>query len=54
VLDIDETLIHCEENPTLKFDTILPIETENGTIAQAFIGIRPYAISFLKKMSKYF
>ena len=52
ILDIDETIIHCEEDPTKPYDIMLPIEVENGSTAQAFITIRPYAISFLKRMSK--
>jgi CTD small phosphatase-like protein 2 len=32
----------------------LPVQTENGTFAQAYITIRPYAISFLKRMAKTF
>ena len=33
---------------------MLPIEIENGSIAQAYITIRPYAISFLKRMAKHY
>lgn len=53
-MDIDETLLHCEEDPSKPYDLVLPIEVENGSTAQAYITIRPYAISFLKRMSKHY
>lgn len=52
LIDIDETLLHCEEEPKGAFDLQLPIEVENGSTANAYITIRPYAITFLKRMSK--
>lgn len=52
ILDIDETIIHCEEDPSKPYDIMLPIEIENGSTAEAYITIRPYAISFLKRMSR--
>jgi hypothetical protein len=33
---------------------MLPIEIDNGSTANAFITIRPFAISFLKRMAKHF
>lgn len=54
IVDIDETIIHCEEDPTKPYDIMLPIEIENGGTAEAYITIRPYAISFLKRMAKHF
>ena len=54
LVDIDETILHCEEDPSKSYDFALPIEIENGSTAQAYITIRPYAISFLKRMSKHF
>lgn len=54
ILDIDETIIHCEEDPSKPHDIMLPIEIENGSTAEAYITIRPYAISFLKRMSRHY
>jgi CTD small phosphatase-like protein 2 len=33
ILDIDETIIHCEEDPSKPYDIMLPIEIENGSTA---------------------
>lgn len=52
LIDIDQTLIHCEEDASNPHDLELPIQVENGTVVTAYITIRPYAISFLKRMSK--
>ncbi len=30
VIDIDETIIHCEEEPNQPHDLVLPIKLENG------------------------
>lgn len=54
VLDIDETIIHCEEEPSLPYDMALPIKVESGSTAQAYISIRPYVITFLKRISKHY
>ena len=32
ILDLDETLIHCNDDPTEPGDVILPIKYENGDI----------------------
>ena len=53
-MDIDETIIHCEEDSSHPHDLVLPIKLENGEYADAYIAIRPYAISFLKRMSKFY
>lgn len=54
IIDIDETILHCEEDSHRPYDLKLPIEVENGSTAYAYITIRPYAITFLKRMSKYY
>jgi CTD small phosphatase-like protein 2 len=54
VLDLDETLIHCEEEQNDHSDIEVPIEIDHGETAKAYISIRPYAISFLKRMAKHF
>ncbi|XP_031472923.1 uncharacterized protein LOC116245596 [Nymphaea colorata] len=51
ILDLDETLIHCfergESNPDLKLTISI-----DGFPFEVGINIRPYAISFLKRMKK--
>ncbi len=54
IIDIDETIVHCEEDSSRPHDIVLPIEVESGEIINAYITIRPYAITFLKRMSRYF
>lgn len=49
VLDLDETLIHCFENAESEPDLKLDIEIE-GTPVEISLMIRPYAISFLKRI----
>lgn len=50
-IDLDETLIHCFENSECEPDFRLNIMIE-GTPVNVDITIRPYALTFLKKMSK--
>ena len=54
VLDLDETLIHCNENSSIPGDVILPIKFPTGEIVEASINVRPYCRQFLEKMSKMF
>ncbi|CAD8095979.1 unnamed protein product [Paramecium sonneborni] len=54
VFDLDETLIHCNENAQVIGDVILPITFQNGEIVQASINIRPYAQKVLQTLSKHF
>jgi Dullard-like phosphatase family protein len=50
VIDLDETLIHCQiDDPTLGD---LEIEIDEGEYG--YVTIRPYALSFLRKMSKFY
>jgi CTD small phosphatase-like protein 2 len=44
--------LHCEPNNDKSYDIALPVLTESGKVAQAYITIRPYAITFLKRMAK--
>ena len=48
VIDLDETLVHCK----MEFTANCEIEVDLGEEEKGFILIRPYALSFLKKMSK--
>lgn len=55
VFDLDETLIHCVEDPdTQNSDIILEVKFPNGEIADAGINVRPYALECLREASKYF
>jgi len=54
VFDLDETLIHCNENTSMPCDVILPIKFPHGDIIEAGINIRPYALECLEELSKYF
>mmetsp|Transcript_13943 Transcript_13943/g.11918 ORF Transcript_13943/g.11918 Transcript_13943/m.11918 type:complete len:257 (-) Transcript_13943:179-949(-) len=54
VFDLDETLIHCNENTSMPCDVILPIKFPHGEVIEAGINVRPYAIECLQELSKYF
>lgn len=51
ILDLDETLIHCLDNSECEPDLSLGVSIE-GTPITIDITIRPYALTFLKKISK--
>ena len=53
ILDLDETLIHCVENPCAESDIKLTFKADE-TDVEVGINIRPYALTFLKKMAKKF
>ncbi|CAD8122010.1 unnamed protein product [Paramecium sonneborni] len=52
--DLDETLVHCNENPSMPCDVILDINVSKIQIVKAGINIRPYAKELLKNLSKNF
>ncbi|CAD8139156.1 unnamed protein product [Paramecium pentaurelia] len=52
VFDLDETLIHCNENNTIKSEILLPITFPSGEIVQAGINVRPWAKEILQKLSE--
>ena len=54
VLDLDETLFHCEEHRMSEEDFEVDIPSDNGTTEKVYVRIRPYALSFLKKAAKHF
>jgi len=54
IFDLDETLIHCNENANIPSDVILPIRFPHGDIIEAGINIRPYAVEALEELSKHF
>ena len=54
IFDLDETLIHCNENSSLKSDIILPIQFPNGQTIEAGINIRPYTLQCLKELANFY
>lgn len=53
-MDLDETLIHCNQNSSIPSDVKLPIRFPSGDLLEAGINIRPYAREFLEELSKHF
>ncbi|CAD8171973.1 unnamed protein product [Paramecium octaurelia] len=51
IIDLDETLVHCNEFSCLKSDFFIPV-IFNEQIYQVGISIRPYAQQFLRNMAK--
>ena len=43
ILDLDETLIHCNENIGLPHDVTLKIKFPTGEVVDAGVNVRPYA-----------
>lgn len=54
VLDLDETLIHCNTSGSENVDIILPIKFPTGEKIEAPINIRPYVREFLAEMNNYY
>ena len=54
VLDLDETLIHCNTTGSSNVDVVLPIKFPSGEQIEAPINLRPYVREFLKEMCEYF
>ena len=55
VFDLDETLVHCCEDPaTMGADVYLPVVFPTGEVVQAGINIRPYARECLLEANKDF
>lgn len=52
MFDLDETLIHCNENQALKADIYLPITFPSGDTVQAGINVRPFAKWILTALSE--
>jgi TFIIF-interacting CTD phosphatase-like protein len=47
VLDLDETLVHCDSSG----DVLVQIKNQYGTASKVFFNIRPNCDSFLKELS---
>lgn len=55
IFDLDETLVHCVDEPeTDNPHVILKVTFPTGETVDAGINIRPYAIECLKEANKYF
>jgi len=54
IFDLDETLIHCNEDPTAPCDIRVPIKFTGGEVIEAGLSIRPYAKEALESLSKHF
>ncbi|CAD8147045.1 unnamed protein product [Paramecium octaurelia] len=54
VFDLDETLIHCNQNTSIPGDITIPITFPNNETIQASINIRPYAKQILQTLSRDF
>ncbi|CAK56078.1 unnamed protein product (macronuclear) [Paramecium tetraurelia] len=55
VLDLDETLVHCEfkENPNFHYETILDV-WHRGVLYTVYLCKRPYLREFLQQLSAYY
>ena len=54
ILDLDETLIHCDEFLHLHHDLSFPIKFTGGESINCALNIRPFAKEFIQKMSALF
>jgi CTD small phosphatase-like protein 2 len=52
ILDLDETLIHCNENLSLPHDVTLKIKFPTGEKIDAGVNVRPFAIDLLRELSQ--
>lgn len=54
IFDLDETLIHCNEDQAGECDTRVPVTFPNGEQILAGINIRPHATELLNLMAQHF
>ncbi|CAD8202117.1 unnamed protein product [Paramecium octaurelia] len=54
VIDLDETLVHCNESCLMPKDLEININLNNGFIVKAEISVRPHTQQFLQNMAKHF
>ena len=48
ILDLDETLIHCNESVHVQNDVTLTIKFPTGEKIEAGVNVRPFAVDFIK------
>lgn len=55
IFDLDETLIHCVDDPEIHPpQALLEVKFSNEEIVDAGINIRPYALECLRELKKYY
>lgn len=54
IFDLDETLIHCNEDQAGECDTRVPVTFPNGEQILAGINVRPHATDLLNLMAQHF
>ncbi|CAD8196658.1 unnamed protein product [Paramecium octaurelia] len=54
VIDLDETLVHCNESNLMPKDLVINIKLNDTLTVKAEISVRPYAQQFLQKMAQHF
>ena len=54
IFDLDETLIHCNDDPRHPCDIKVPIKFSGGDVVQAGLIIRPFAKEILQNLSKHY
>lgn len=54
VFDLDETLIHCNENSGSNADMVMELDGTNGQRTSVGVNVRPYCRQILEELSKHF
>jgi CTD small phosphatase-like protein 2 len=54
VFDLDETLIHCNENDDAPCDVLIDIDLGDGEPIKASVNIRPYCYQMLQVLQEHF
>lgn len=54
IFDLDETLIHCNEDQASSYDVKVPVHFPTGEFIEAGINIRPHAKEILQELSEEF
>lgn len=54
VFDMDQTLIHTNENVTPNFQIKVPYRSFQGRVGYGFVEVRPFCKEMLKRLSEHF
>ena len=54
IFDLDETLIHCNDNANAPSSVLLDLKFPGGEVVKAGINVRPKAVETLRLLSKHF